>query len=495
MIILLNPWSTPSPKKPLPMSLLALGALLEGECDYRIVDGNVDPDPVERIAGIAARTPLAAIGVTVMPGPQLVHAVRDSRALKARLPDVPIVWGGYFPSQHAEVCLRDRAVDYCVRGQGERSFLALINVLAKGGSLDGIPGVSFRDDGRVKHTPLAPLVPLDSLPLWPYQRVEMDHYFHRHYLGNRVGTHHSSYGCPFACSFCAVVGIANRKWVAESPDRVATVLGQLKTAYGADAVQFHDMDFFISEPRTLAIADRIRGIGLTWWALGRVDELMRYRTATWARMKASGLKMVFCGAESGSTDTLARMNKGGTAAAELTLDLARRIKDFGVVPEFSFVVGNPPDPEGDLRQTLAFIRRLKTINSAAEIILYVYAPVPGNGSPGRLRQSNGGEPHSRFQFPETLDEWMSEGWQQFSLRRDPRTPWSPAAIRERVRAFEAVLNAYYPTVTDTRLTPIRRGLLRTAAAWRYHTHAEGNPYELNWLQRVFHYQRPETTGF
>ena len=480
MIVLLNPWSTPSAKKPLPMSLLALGALLEGECDYRIVDGNIDPDPVTTIATLEASTRLTAIGVTVMPGPQLVHAVRVSRALKARLPDVPIVWGGYFPSQHADVCLRDDAVDYCVRGQGEHAFVALVRVLSRGGSLSDIAGLSFREADGIRHTPIGPLVPLDSLPTWPYQRVEMRHYFHRHYLGDRVGTHHSSYGCPFGCSFCAVVGIANRRWVAESPDRVAAVLTHFKQEYGADAVQFHDMDFFISEPRTAAIAERIAPLAMKWWALGRVDELMRYRAATWQTMKQSGLKMVFCGAESGSTDTLQRMNKGGTAAAELTLDLARRMKEYGVVPEFSFVVGNPPEPEADLQQTLQFIRRLKAINEAAEIILYVYSPVPGSGD---------------FRFPESLDEWISDRWQQFSLRRDPRTPWSPTAIRQRVRNFETVLNAYYPTVTDTRLTPMRRGVLRAAAAWRYHARSETNPVELNLLQRVFHYQRPETTGF
>jgi anaerobic magnesium-protoporphyrin IX monomethyl ester cyclase len=324
-------------------------------------------------------------------------------------------------------------------------------------------------------------VPLDTLPMWPYSRVPMARYFHRHYLGNRVGTHHSSYGCPFACTFCAVVGIANRRWVAESPERVGEVLSLLKARYGADAVQFHDMDFFISEARTLAIADRIRALGMTWWALGRVDELMRYRSTTWEAMRRSGLKMVFCGAESGSTETLERMNKGGTAAADLTLDLARRMKDFGVVPEFSFVVGNPPDPEADLRQTLAFIRRIKAINAAAEIILYVYSPVAGKTG--------------AFEFPQTLDEWTSDRWQAFSLRRDPRTPWSPKAIRQRVQNFETVLNAYYPTVTDSKLTRTRRGVLRAAAAWRYHTRAESVPFELNLLQRVFHYQRPETTGF
>jgi anaerobic magnesium-protoporphyrin IX monomethyl ester cyclase len=488
MIVLINPWSTPSPKKPLPMSLLALGGMLEGEFDYCILDGNVEPDLEARVAALAESRPLTAIGITVMPGPQLRHAVRLSRALKRRLPGVPIVWGGYFPSQHAEVCLRDAAVDFCVRGQSEHSFVALVRTLTAGGSFDGIAGLSYRREARVMETPVAPLAPLDAMPAWPYARVGMPRYFHRHYLGNRVGAHHSSYGCPFACSFCAVVGIANRKWVAESPARVAGVLEHFKTTYGADALQFHDMDFFISEPRTREIAERIQPLGMTWWALGRVDELMRYRATTWEAMKRSGLKMVFCGAESGSTDTLARMNKGGTAAAELTLDLAQRMKDYGVVPEFSFVVGNPPDPEADLRHTLSFIRRLKRINAAAEIVLYVYSPVPGHAAAGVPSQAP-------FPFPETLDEWISDRWQAFSLRRDPRTPWSHGTVRRRVREFETVLNAYYPTVTDTRLTRVHRGLLRAAAAWRYHTHAERRPYELDLLQRVLHYQRPETTGF
>jgi radical SAM superfamily enzyme YgiQ (UPF0313 family) len=377
--------------------------------------------------------------------------------------------------------LRDAAIDYCIRGQGELSFLSLVRVLAQGGGLDTVAGLSYVENGRVRHNPTTPLVPLDGLPRWPYDRLDMRHYFHRHYLGARVGAHHSSYGCPHACNFCAVVGVANRRWVAESPERVEGVLRYFKNSYGADAVQFHDMDFFISEPRTAAIGERVRRLGLTWWALGRVDELMRYKTATWQVMKESGLKMVFCGAETASNDTLAQMNKGGTSTAEQTLELAARVREFGIVPEFSFVVGNPPDPERDLRTTLEFIRQVKAVNEAAEIILYVYSPVRGAAD--------------GFRFPETLDEWVSERWQSFALRRDPRTPWAPRSIRQRVRNFETVLNAYYPTVTDTRLTARRRQMLRAMASWRYHGRVEATPFELNAVQRVFRYQRPETTGF
>ena len=489
MIVLFNPWSTPSPKKPLPMSLLAIGSMLEGEFECRIVDGNLEADPAGAILAIADKQRITAIAVTVMPGPQLRSAVSGCRQLKRLLPEVPIIWGGYFPSQHADACLSEHTVDVCVVGQGELTILELMRAIRDGESWSSIAGLTYRQNGTIRRTPPRALTPLDDLPDWPYQRLPMERYFHKHYLGDRVAAHHSSFGCPFACNFCAVVGMSNRKWVAQSPDRVGQVLEKFSLLYRADAVQFHDMDFFISESRTQAIAERLTPLGMTWWALGRVDELMRYQDATWAAMRRSGLKMVFCGAESGSTEMLKRMNKGGTASADLTIELARRMKAHGIVPEFSFVVGNPPDPEADLSQTLSFIRRIKQINDATEIILYVYSPVPMDGTFYEAAQ------HQGFKFPDTLEGWVSDRWQTFALRRDPSTPWSHGEVRQRVRDFESVLNAYYPTVTDMRMTPARRRLLRAASAWRYHAKAYTRPVELNLLQRAFRYQRPETTGF
>jgi anaerobic magnesium-protoporphyrin IX monomethyl ester cyclase len=489
MIVLFNPWSSPSPKKPLPMSLLALGSMLEGEFDYRIVDGNIEADPAGVILSIARKNPLTAIAVTVMLGPQLRAAVMGCRQLKRMLPSVPIVWGGYFPSQHADACLSESTVDICVSGQGEQSVLEVMRALANHTPLSSIPGLIYRDGAAIRRTPPRALTPLDDLPEWPYHRLPMERYFHKHYLGDRVAAHHSSFGCPFACNFCAVVGMSNRRWVAQSPGRVGKVLQMFRDDYGADAVQFHDMDFFVMESRTQAIAERLGSLGLAWWALGRVDALMRYQESTWNTMERSGLKMVFCGAESGSTETLERMNKGGNASADLTIELARRMKAHGVVPEFSFVVGNPPDPEADLAQTLSFIRRIKQVNAAAEIILYVYSPVPMDGAFYQAARDQG------FSFPNTLEGWVSDRWQTFGLRRDPSTPWSHGEVRRKVRDFESVLNAYYPTVTDTRMTPARRRLLRAASAWRYHARAYARPLELNLLQRAFRYQRPETTGF
>ena len=283
--------------------------------------------------------------------------------------------------------------------------------------------------------------------------------------------------------------MANRRWLAQSPARVERVVRHLATTYGVDAVQMHDMDFFISEARVAEFADRIAGIGVSWWGLGRVDTLMQYSDATWAKMARSGLKMVFSGAEAASDAALARMNKGGKASASLTLELARRMREFGVVPEFSFVLGSPPDPLGDVAATFDFIRRIKRINPATEIILYAYTPVPLDGGMYDEARRQG------FAFPDTLEEWVSPIWQQLALRRGDGLPWLDREVRRRIRNFERVINAYYPTTTDMTLTSWRRALLKLAGGWRYALEWYGAPYELRALNYLIRYQRPETTGF
>src|SRR6188508_533320 len=108
-IVLYNPRSAEW-KHRVPMSVLAVGALLEGRHEYTIVDGNVDPDPEATIAAIAPDL----LGVTVMPGPQLRTAIPITKSLKRRFPNMTVVWGGYFPSLHTDAVLASGFVDVVV---------------------------------------------------------------------------------------------------------------------------------------------------------------------------------------------------------------------------------------------------------------------------------------------------------------------------------------------------------------------------------------------
>ena len=42
--------------------------------------------------------------------------------LKQQWPDVPVIWGGYFPTVHPDVVVRDPHIDVVVIGQGEQTL-------------------------------------------------------------------------------------------------------------------------------------------------------------------------------------------------------------------------------------------------------------------------------------------------------------------------------------------------------------------------------------
>ncbi|MCO6450270.1 MAG: B12-binding domain-containing radical SAM protein [Caldilineales bacterium] len=498
MLLLYNPQSSANKKPVLPCSLLAVGAVLEAAHEYQIVDGNLEGDPLGRLDELIRQQrsdePLV-VGFTVMPGPQLQQSVPLAAEIKHRHPHVVMVWGGYFPTQHWDACLRSDFVDYVIRGHGEYAFAQLLEGLqSPSGNPQrrqfDYPGLAYRDPAGVPvSNPLAPIPHPQELPSFHFERVPVERYVRKTFLGERTLGYHSSYGCPFFCNFCAVVNMVDGRWLAQSAGQVADVVRLYHERWGVDAVEFYDNNFFVNEKRVAEFARLIRHLGVSWWGEARIDTMLKFSDETWRLMADSGLHMVFLGAESGSDETLRRMNKGGQASAEKTLHIARKMADYGIVPEMSFVLGNPPDPEQDVSDTIAFIRRVKEVNPATEIIMYLYTPVPLAGDLYEQAKAEG------FAFPETLDEWVSPEWLNFSQRRSATMPWVKQPLQERLHDFERVLNAYYPTSTDVNLQGNWRRLLKLASAWRYHAGYYRFPFELQAMQKLVAYQRPETSGF
>ena len=149
MIALYNPKATKSRNRRFPLSLLSIAAVLEGHEEYAIVDGNLDPHANETLFALICEKPVELLAVTVMPGPQTLSAVASCREVRRRYPGIPIVWGGYFPSNYTEAVLNAPYVDFAVRGQGEDTFLEILGALRGQRSLEGIRGLSYRDsDGN-----------------------------------------------------------------------------------------------------------------------------------------------------------------------------------------------------------------------------------------------------------------------------------------------------------------------------------------------------------
>ena len=489
MICLVNPRSTRWRYR-IPLSVLSLGASVEGKYPYQVFDGNLHASAGEPLLRLIRQHSVKYLGVTVMPGPQLEESIRLCRLVREREPGVTIIWGGYFPTLHADVVLGAPYVDYVIRDQGDHAFPALIARLERGESPRGIPGVSFRENG-IHHNEKQKLIDPNTLPPLPYHRVDVARYIGRTCLGTRTVNYHSSVGCPFLCGFCAVAASYNARWVGLAPERIAADLAWFKRTHGVNAVEFHDNNFFTSERRTREFAERISGEGIAWWGEARPDTLLAYDDSTWRAMRRSGCAMIFMGAESGSADVLRLMDKGGTQTPETVPALAAKMKSYGIVPEFSFVLGSPTATvDEDIERDIRFIRKIKTINPDAEIVIYVYSPV--NFSDAELFQS---ARKDAFAYPETLDDWLRPEWQMHDLRKRPVTPWLRRRQLARIRNFERVLTARFPTRSDLKLTKARTALLALLGSWRYTLSFYAAPYEVAAAQRLIRYRQPEIEGF
>jgi len=242
-----------------------------------------------------------------------------------------------------------------------------------------------------------------------------------------------------------------------------------------DAVHFYDNNFFVREDHAVELCERIEPLGLSWWCEARVDAMLRFSDRTWRLLRRAGLRMVFFGAESGSDEVLRKMAKRLTTAE--TLEVAARTREHGIIPEFSFVLGDPDDPEAEIARTLAFIRRLKAVNPAMELITYFYTPTP-------QRRGTYGGVDPLAGTPDTLDEWIEPEWVSWMTHEDPRVPWLDRRLKSVVDDFVLVLKSRFPSVHDRRIRGWGKTVARVLAERRWRAGRYENPHLLRAVRRL-----------
>jgi radical SAM superfamily enzyme YgiQ (UPF0313 family) len=476
-----------------------VGASLEGKYDYVFIDGNLELDPWKKIQSYVSTGRFKYFGCTVMPGMQPKQAIPFTKKIRAEFPSVINIWGGYFPANQYKVVLNSGFVDFVVNGPGDEAFPQLIDALETHKDLSSIKNLIYKKNNEFVITPKADLFDQDKLPQLPYEKLNstypIGHYLGKTFLGTKTAAYHSSVGCPFTCSFCAVVPIYEARWKGKSAHLIYKDIKYLKDEYGANAVEFHDNNFFVSEKRAVEFSNMIKNENIIWWGEGRIDTINKYSDESLAIMREAGCRMIFFGAETGNDAILKQMDKGGTQSGEQIKAFAARLKKFDIIPEYSFVLGLPAEtPQKVMHQIeedIRFIKTIKEINPNTEIIIYVYSPVPTEGSELYNEVVKTG-----FRFPEKLEDWLNPVWANFDLRKNPLTPWLTPEMVNRILNFETVINAQYPTVSDFKLTSFQKKTMKLLSSLRYKTGFYNFPYELKALQKFWlNYRRPEVEGF
>ncbi len=440
-----------------PLALIHLAApLVAHGYDVRLVDSAVVEDSV----GAVVREAKGAIcvGISMVTGPMITGGVEVARAVKAALPHVPVVAGGWHPSILPDQTLASPVVDAVVKGQGEITFLEIVERYAAGDrDLSGIAGSLFKRHGEVVRNPPRGYTDINALPQRPFHLVDFEAYA-RKCDGTRWILYCSSHGCPWDCSYCSNASVYGRNW--KPLDAVTTVaeMAELAARYRLDLVDIIDDNYLVRRDRSMAIAEGLLEAGTTfaYYIQTRTDQIDRLQDHELELLARSGLRRIFFGLESGSNKVMRSVNK--RLDLETAYRTAARCRSVGIRPSFNLIFGLPAEEDEDLRETMVVVDRISRLNPQADFFTNIFSPYPGSPI-WPLAVLKG------VQEPASLEDWAS------FYPKIQVLPWLSGERHARIqRMREYMRMGYSPRQMVIQpkggLLGLAERLLRRLARWR-----------------------------
>jgi radical SAM superfamily enzyme YgiQ (UPF0313 family) len=312
-----------------------------------------------------------------MTGPQILHALAACRLVREMYPDVPIIWGGIHGSLLPEQTLENPYIDIVVVGEGEETFPELVKALESGTPLSNVPGICYKENGKVRHTANRTFVKLDEQPPLSYHLVNMDHYRRRLFGMDHI-SFNSSRGCTYSCAFCWEPAFHRRKWRAMKAETVLDQIKRIIRDYNIRGFLFTDDNFFIDMKRAYDILQGIVRADLNI-SLGklqmRADAICEMDRDFLELLVRAGAKRIHVGVESGSHRILDLIKKGETV--EKVIEANRKLAPYPIVPLYLFMMGLPTEIPEDFAQSIRLAVQLTDENPRAVKTFNIYTPYPG----------------------------------------------------------------------------------------------------------------------
>ncbi len=364
----------------MPLGLLYISRLLlSNGYNVHIVDQRVENNIFKRIDELLLLDPLW-IGVTVMTGEPIQHALKLSRYIKNKS-TVPIVWGGIHPTILPEQTIQNRYIDYLVRGKGERSALCLSEYLRDTRPIQEVPGLTYLHNGKILNNIEDNDADWDEMPLVDYDIIDVKKYW-RVGFEKKIFSIMTSRNCPFKCTFCYNSSLKDTSpWRPDSIEYTKKHIDYILEKHKPEYLSFIDDDFFVDIKRAREILEYLDGRAPTMkvgFRGARVSDLLKLDDDFFNLLDRINTRHINIGVESGSLQILKRIRKSITP--EMAIELNKRLaKRDSLIPLYNFFSGIPQETEEDIKKSTELILQLVKENPNCQISGYhQYTPYPGN---------------------------------------------------------------------------------------------------------------------
>lgn len=360
------------------------------------------------------------IGLTVLTGSQIKHALEIAKYIRGKNPKIPLVWGGVHPSLLPEQTAQNAFVDVVVKGEGEITAYELAKVFLKQGSMNKIKGIVYKKNNKIIKTPDRPFMNMDNVPFYPYDLLKKSRY------KTKTISLQTSRGCPGQCTYCFNMAYNRRSWRCKTVEVVLDEIERARRDLNLKSFVFCDDNFFVDKNRVRKIAEGIikRKLNLEWSGFCRAEYVHRWDDEFVKILKQSGLKCLGIGGESGSDRILEYIKKGNKA--EDILLAVQKCERLGIAPHLNFMCGFPNETKEDVKKTIHLIDACMKVSRLFRMNgMFIYTPYPNTPLFEDAIKLG-------FNEPKTLEEWGNQYFGKNVI------PWHSKKYRNYLQSISTV---------------------------------------------------------
>lgn len=282
--------------------------------------------------------------------------------IKKQKRDVKIIFGGYYPSSCPEI-VQDENIDFVVIGEGERTFIELLETLRCNGDFSRVKGIAYWDDGLLINEPRERIDNLDELP-FPLRSKEI---LKDTMIGGLTYPPQSeqvsvcqitySRGCPHNCTFCSSPSLWGSQVRWRSAENLVDEIEYLQREFGTNMIFFTDLTFNLNKTKVLELCREIlnRGVEINWFAMCHVDNI---DIEILTEMKKAGCTKISYGIDALNSKTLSKIKPGQKVNIGMMRRALELTSDMGIIVRAYVMIGYPWESKESLYETKQVIKDL-----------------------------------------------------------------------------------------------------------------------------------------
>ncbi|MBF0195212.1 MAG: radical SAM protein [Magnetococcales bacterium] len=357
----------------------------------------------EAVAAYISHINPHVVGISVLFSNLLDHACTIAKITKTTNPKITVVIGGNHVSSAMldhEFALKNPqagippssllsllnlgVIDYALQGEGEFTFLDIVNLLAQKqqNEIETLPGVVHMNEGQLHINPRPPAVELNRLPFPARELMNMEGYFKIGLFhsglakSNRVLSVMASRGCPEFCSFCTTPLMWGSKVRWREPQNIYEEIKEGVDKYGIVEVQFEDDTLTANRKNLLELCRLIKPLGIRWCTPNGIK--VNYHKSNnkqlemYQQMADSGCYQITLACESGVQRVLDDVINKNLLLEEIKPSI-ESAKKAGLLVHTFWMVGFPGETREEMEETVRFAASV----GADSYTVSIMCPLPG----------------------------------------------------------------------------------------------------------------------